>query len=69
MPNDVRKIAEKEKMDPNDAIFERMVIVVPYKSPEIVTKLMNCFDRINLAGLNLESVLYLNTKEFTEEEK
>jgi len=27
---------EKEIMDPKEAIYERMVIVLPYKAPEMV---------------------------------
>ena len=46
-----------------------MIIIVPYKSPEIVKHIEATFERINLAGLNLENSRYLNTKELTEEER
>ena len=51
------------------AIFERMIIKVPYKSPDIVKCVQNTFERINMEGLNIENLSYLNTKVFTEEEK
>ena len=55
--------------DVNGAIFERMIIVVPYKSPEVVKKIEAIYERINLAGLHLENSRYLNTKELTAEER
>ena len=55
--------------DINGPIFERMIILVPYKSPEIVKHVEATFERINLAGLNLENSRYLNTKELSEEER
>lgn len=51
------------------AIFERMIIIVPYKSPDSVKGIQNTFERINLEGLGLENSRYLNTKELSEEEK
>lgn len=42
---------------------------MPYKSPEAVKHIEATFERINLAGLNLENSRYLNTKELTEEER
>ena len=60
---------ESEQPDINGAIFERMIIIVPYKSPETVKSIEASFERINLAGLNLENARYLNTKELTEEER
>ena len=56
-------------LDINGAIFERIIIIVPYKSPEAVKHIEATFERINLAGLNLENSRYLNTKELTEEER
>ena len=50
-------------LDINGPIFERMIIIVPYKSPEIVKHIEAVFERINLTGLNLENSRYLNTKE------
>jgi hypothetical protein len=58
-----------DQPDINGAIFERMIIIVPYKSPETVKSIEASFERINLAGLNLENARYLNTKELTEEER
>lgn len=55
--------------DINGAIFERMIIIVPYKAPESVKLIEAMYERINLTGLNLENSRYLNTKEFTEEER
>ena len=53
----------------NGPIFERMIIVVPYKSPETVKRIEAVYERINLTGLNLENSRYLNTKELTEDER
>ena len=53
----------------NDAIFERMVIMIPYKSPDMVKRIENSFENVNLKGLDLPNVRYLSTKEFNEEEK
>ena len=35
---------EKEIMDPKEAIFERMIIVLPYKAPEMVKQVQTAFD-------------------------
>jgi hypothetical protein len=56
-------------LDINGAIFERMIIIVPYKSPEIVKHVEAIFERINLTGLNLENSRYLNVKELSEDER
>lgn len=53
----------------NDAIFERMIIIVPYKSPEMVKRIEDSFEKVNLKGLDLPNVRYLSTKEFTEVER
>lgn len=57
------------KEDINGAIFERMIIVLPYRSPEVVKLIEAQFERINLEGLSLENSRYLNTKELTDEER
>lgn len=49
----------------NDAIFERMVIKIPYKSPDLVKRIEETFERVNLKGLNLPNARYLSTKEFS----
>jgi hypothetical protein len=59
----------KNTIDPNDAIYERMVIVIPYKAPDMVKKILTSFEQINLQILKLENATYLNTKELTEEER
>lgn len=53
----------------NDAIFERMIIIIPYKAPETVVQIERSFERINMNRLGFDNVRYLNTKEFSEEEK
>ena len=55
--------------DIDGPIFERIVIIVPYKCPETVKHIEATFERINLAGLNLENSRYLNTKELSEDER
>jgi hypothetical protein len=52
-----------------DAIFERMIIIIPYRAPETVAQIERSFERINMQGLGFENVRYLNTKEFTAEER
>ena len=58
-----------EYFNEKEAIFERMIIIIPYKAPEAVAQIEQSFDRINMKGLGFDNVRYLNTKEFSEEEK
>jgi hypothetical protein len=60
---------KSERFNEQDAIFERMIIIIPYKAPETVTQIEKSFERINMVGLGLDNNRYLNTKEFTEEER
>ena len=53
----------------SDAIFERMVIIVPYRASDKVKAIENSFENINLNGLDLPNARYLNTKELTEEDR
>lgn len=53
----------------NDAIFERMIIIIPYKSPDTVKQIEASYEKVNLRGLGVDNVRYLNTKEFTDEER
>jgi hypothetical protein len=46
-----------------------MIIIIPYKSPETVSQIEQSFERINMKLLGLENNRYLNTKEFTLEER
>ena len=55
--------------DMNAAIFERMIIILPYRASEAVKTIEASFERINLAGLNLSNSRYLNTKELSEAER
>jgi len=52
-----------------DAIFERMIIIIPYRAPETVMQIEQSFERINMQKLGFDNVRYLNTKEFTEDER
>lgn len=61
--------ATKSEWNASDAIFERLIIIIPYKSPDLVKRIEESFEKVNLLGLNLESAKYMSTKEFTEEEK
>lgn len=57
-------------VDENAAIYERAVYIMPYEnSTELLTKVYNSIETINLQGLNLENSKQLNTKEFSEEER
>jgi len=46
-----------------------LIIKIPYKSPDLVKRIEETFERVNLKGLNLPNARYLSTKEFTEEER
>lgn len=59
------KLAE----NPADAVYQRMVIVVPYRSPDKVKMIENTFEQLNLEGLGLSNTRYLNTYELTDEDK
>lgn len=52
-----------------DAIFERIILIIPYKSPDIVKRIEETFEKVNLKGLDLPNARYLSTKEFTEQER
>ena len=55
--------------DFSGAVFERMVIVLPYRAADAVKTIEHEFESLNITGLNCENVQYLNTKELSEEEK
>jgi hypothetical protein len=55
--------------DVNGAIYERMVIILPYKAPSEVKQIQSSFERINLQGLKLDNARYLNTKELSDAER
>ena len=55
--------------DFSGAVFERMIIIMPYSSPVVVKGIEAMFEQINLLNLNLESANYLSTKELTEVER
>ena len=52
-----------------EAIYERVVIVIPYKAPDMVKRINQSFVDINLHLLGLDSPTYLNTRVLTPEEK
>lgn len=58
-----------DNFDEDAAIFQRMIIKVPYKAKDAIRSIEKNFEQINIAGLGLESVAQLNTKELSEEEK
>ena len=66
---EVKEVEVEEISDWGGPIFERMIIILPYKAPDSVKAIEASFERINLAGLNLENSRYLNTKELNEEER
>ena len=53
----------------SEAIFERMIIIIPYRSGDYVKKIESSFERINLKGLCLSNSRYLSTKELTPEDR
>ena len=68
-PTTETMVAKEPIADINGSIFERMIILVPYRSSTIVKHVEEIYEKINLAGLNLENSRYLATKELNEEEK
>jgi hypothetical protein len=46
-----------------------MVLIIPYKSPEMVKQIEETYEKVNLKGLNLPNARYLSTKEFSVEER
>ena len=46
-----------------------MILIIPYRAPEAVNQIERSFERINMQGLGFDNVRYLNTKEFTPEER
>lgn len=59
----------QQAVSSNDAIFQRMILIIPYRSSEKVRFIETTFEQINLQGLNLENTRYLNTKELTEADR
>lgn len=55
--------------DINDAIFERMIIIIPYKAADMVNQIERTYEKVNMKGLDLPNPRYLSTKEFSEEER
>lgn len=55
--------------NPADAIYQRMIVVIPYRSPDKVRALESAFEELNLEGLNLSNTRYLNTYELSAEDK
>jgi len=55
--------------DFSGAVFERMIIILPYASPDAIKTIEMAFESINLHNLNLESAKYLSTKELSEQER
>ena len=61
---------EKVKEDFTGAIFERMIIIMPYVAAiDTVKNIEETFEHLNLKNLKLASAKYLNTKELTEKER
>jgi|DEB0MinimDraft_12_1074336.scaffolds.fasta_scaffold13613_2 hypothetical protein len=58
-----------EAWNPDEAIFERMIVIIPYKAPDMVKQIQDTFEKVNLRGLKLENARYMSTKEFTEAER
>jgi len=59
----------QSKEDFGGAIFERMIIVLPYCAPDAVKAIEASFIKTNLENLNIENATYLNTKELSKEER
>jgi hypothetical protein len=59
----------KDSIISTDAIYERMIIVIPYRASDQVKRIETSFEIINIKALNLPNARYLNTKELTDEDK
>uniref|UniRef100_A0A7S3KUT2 Uncharacterized protein n=1 Tax=Euplotes crassus TaxID=5936 RepID=A0A7S3KUT2_EUPCR len=60
----------EEIKDENAAIYERAVYILPYENTsELLNKILNSIETINLKLLGFENSKQLNTKEFSEEER
>jgi hypothetical protein len=58
--------------DENEAIYERAVYLMPYKSSELLNKIYRSIERINLDGVGeteSNNVRVLNTKQLSDEER
>lgn len=56
--------------DINGSIYERAVYIIPYdNSVDLLKKIYDSIEKINLEGLHLENIRQLNTKEFSDAEK
>jgi len=58
-----------ESVAQSDAIYERMIIVIPYRSSDYVKAIEASFEKINIEALNLQNARYLSTKELSAEDK
>ena len=56
---------------PKEAIYERVIYIIPYNSRKMVEKIQGAFRDLNLEGLGIKggSIRDLNTKSLTELEK
>lgn len=50
-------------------IYERIIIIIPYKAPDMVRQIQDSFNQINMSIFNLENINFLNTKQLTNEER
>ena len=55
--------------DFSGAVFERIIIILPYHAPESVKIIEQSFELINMQNLKIENTTYLNTKELSAEER
>lgn len=69
-PNVLDSSVVEKIRDAEAAIYERAVYVLPYEgTSELLMKILNSIETINLKLLEFENVKQLNTKEFSEEER
>ena len=65
---------KKEKLDPDSAIYERLILVLPYRNnqtgpSDLIPSIYRTFQKINMQCLSIPNITLLNIKEFTDEEK
>ena len=64
--------AQEPIADPNGAIYERVMYLIPYKSSQMLQRIYKSIEKINLVGIGHnedDSVRMLTTKELSDEEK
>ena len=44
--------ATKSEWNASDAIFERLIIIIPYRSPDLVKRIEESFEKVNFENMH-----------------